>query len=95
MNQVNENTDKNFSDPDNEGYDRDYVGPMEVPVENNIERAMKALRRKLIKEGVFKELKARRYYEKPSEKKKRKQKESLKKIRKDAARNKRNALLFS
>ena len=68
---------------------------MEVSVENNIEKAMKVLKRKLIKEGLFKELKSRRYYEKPSERKKRKHKESLKKVRKDEMRQKRNALLFS
>lgn len=67
---------------------------MEVPVEDNIERAIKVLKRKLIKEGLFKELKARRYFEKPSERKKRKVKESVKKIRKDAARAKKNPHLF-
>lgn len=50
---------------------------------NNLEKAMRVLKRKLIREGVFKELKSRRFYEKPSEKKKRKKKESDKKRRKD------------
>ena len=68
---------------------------MEVAVENNIEKAMKVLKRKLIKEGLFKELKSRRYYEKPSERKKRKHKESLKKARKEEMRAKRNSMLFS
>lgn len=67
---------------------------MEVTVDDNIERAMKVLKRKLIKEGLFKELKARKYFEKPSERRKRKQKESVKKIRKDAARAKKNSQLF-
>lgn len=75
--------------------DRQKAGAMEVVVENNIEKAMKILKRKLIKEGLFKELKSRRYYEKPSEKKKRKVKESIKKIRKDEARTKKNLNLFS
>jgi len=70
-------------------------GAMEVTVENNIDKAMKILKRKLIKEGLFKELKSRRYYEKPSERKKRKTKESLKKLRKEEARNKKNQALFS
>ena len=65
---------------------RAQTGSMEVYVENNIEKAMKILKRKLIKEGVFKELKMRRYYEKPSERKKRKTKESQKKTRKEEAR---------
>ena len=50
---------------------------------NNLEKAMRILKRKLIREGVFKELKSRRFYEKPSEKKKRKKKEAYKKRRKD------------
>lgn len=67
---------------------------LEVSVDNNIEKALKILKRKLIKEGLFKELKMRRYYEKPSEKKKRKQKESIKKIRKEEARLKKNPYLY-
>ncbi|MBE9503644.1 MAG: 30S ribosomal protein S21 [Proteobacteria bacterium] len=52
---------------------------MEVRVvENQIERALKDLKRKLAKEGIMKELKKRRFYEKPSVKKKRKQKEARK-----------------
>ena len=66
---------------------------LEVTVDHNIEKAMKILKRKLIKEGVFKELKLRRYYEKPSEKRKRKLKESLKKLRKEESRAKKNSLL--
>lgn len=75
--------------------DRPRGGPMEVLVDNNIEKAMKILKRKLIKEGLFKELKSRRYYEKPSEKRKRKSKEAIKKMRKEEARSKKNSMLFS
>lgn len=73
--------------------ERQKVGAMEVAVDHNIEKAMKVLKRKLIKEGLFKELKSRRYYEKPSEKRKRKHKESVKKMRKEESRNKKNSLL--
>ena len=66
--------------------DKVKAGAMEVVVSHNIEKAMKILKRKLIKEGLFKELKSRRYYEKPSERKKRKEKESRKKLRKEEAR---------
>ena len=76
-------------------FDRPRAGAMEVLVDHNIEKAMKILKRKLIKEGLFKELKSRRYYEKPSERRKRKHKESLKKLRKEEARAKKNTLLFS
>jgi small subunit ribosomal protein S21 len=46
---------------------------------NDIEKALKALKRQLQKEGLFKEIKKRSFYEKPSEKEKRKQKEARKK----------------
>ncbi|HYA11435.1 MAG TPA: 30S ribosomal protein S21 [Thermodesulfovibrionales bacterium] len=46
---------------------------------NDIERALKTLKRQLQKEGLFKEIKKRSFYEKPSEKKKRKQREARKK----------------
>ena len=57
---------------------------------NNLEKAMRILKRKLIREGVFKELKSRRFYDKPSEKKKRKKKEAYKKRRKDRDRNRKS-----
>lgn len=57
--------------------------------QNNLEKAMRVLKRKLIREGVFKELKSRRFYEKPSEKRKRKSKEAQKKRRKDVDRARR------
>ncbi|MEW6570631.1 MAG: 30S ribosomal protein S21 [Nitrospirota bacterium] len=53
---------------------------MEIKVnENDVERALKVLKRKLEKEGLFKEIKRRRSYEKPSEKDKRKRREARKK----------------
>jgi small subunit ribosomal protein S21 len=64
---------------------------IEIIVTQNLEKAMRVLKRKLIREGVFKEVKARKYYEKPSEKKKRKGKESAKKRRKEQDRLKRFA----
>jgi small subunit ribosomal protein S21 len=58
-----------------------------IVVSQNLEKAMRVLKRKLIREGVFKEIKTRRYYEKPSEKRKRKTKDAQKKRRKDADRS--------
>lgn len=53
---------------------------MEIKVfGNNVEKALKDLKIKLHKEGIFKELKARRFYEKPSVKEKRKRIEARKK----------------
>lgn len=75
--------------------ERPKAGAMEVHVDHNIEKAMRILKRKLIKEGLFKELKSRRYYEKPSERRKRKEKESKKKVRKEEARAKKNPMLLA
>ena len=61
----------------------------EIFVHNNLEKAMRVLKRKLIREGVFRELKSRRFYEKPSEKKTRKSKEARKKKRKESDRMRR------
>ena len=55
---------------------------MEVTVyQNQVDKALKILKRQMTKEGLLKELKRRRFYEKPSVKKKRKQKEAKKKRR--------------
>ena len=42
---------------------------------NNVEKAMRILKKKLLKEGVFQLLKMKQYYEKPSDKRVRKAKE--------------------
>ncbi len=61
---------------------------MQVTVyQNQVERALKGLKRQLNKEGLFKELKQRRFYEKPSVKKKRKIKEAKKKRKMAGRRN--------
>lgn len=45
---------------------------MRVEVKNNnIDRALQVLKRKLVAEGVFKTLQEKRFYEKPSDKKRR------------------------
>ena len=48
----------------------------------NLEQAMRVLKRKVQKEGIVKELKMRQYFEKPSEKKRRKKKENIANVRK-------------
>ncbi len=56
---------------------------MEVRVQSqNIEKALRDLKKKLQLDGVFGELKKRRHYEKPSVKKKNKQLEAEKRRRK-------------
>jgi small subunit ribosomal protein S21 len=52
---------------------------LEVIVHKDLDGAIKLLRRKLQKEGVLGELKRRRYYEKPSVKRKNKQREAARK----------------
>jgi small subunit ribosomal protein S21 len=52
---------------------------LEVKVTTDIDSAIKLLRRKLQKEGLMKELKKRRFYEKPSVKLKNKQREAQRK----------------
>ena len=50
---------------------------------NNVEKALRVLKKKLQKDGLFRELRLRQHYEKPSDKKMRKHKESLRRIAKD------------
>ncbi len=62
---------------------------MEVKVYgNDVEKAIKILKRQIQKEGLLKEIKNRSFYEKPSVKEKRKRREARKK-RMKAARFKR------
>ena len=75
-------------------YDRDQnrVGPIEVEVRNgDIDQALRELKNKMAKEGILAELKFRRSYEKPSEKKRCKHREALKKMRKSRGRKARVA----
>ena len=65
-----------------------HFGPscLEVKVYEDLEKALKALKKKMAQEGVFKELKKRRFYEKPSVKTKRKREEAERRRRKNASR---------
>lgn len=50
--------------------------------DNNVDQALKALKKKLQREGVFREMKLRRAYEKPSEKRAREKAEAIRRARK-------------
>ena len=50
---------------------------------NQVEKAMRVLKKKIQKDGLMKELRQRQYYEKPSLKRQRKLKESLRRIEKE------------
>ena len=57
---------------------------IEVTVrDNNVEKALRVLKKKLQKDGLFRELRMRQFYEKPSLKRQRKLKESLRRIAKE------------
>jgi small subunit ribosomal protein S21 len=50
--------------------------------DNNVDQALRALKKKLQREGVFREMKIRRNYEKPSERRAREKAEALRRHRK-------------
>jgi small subunit ribosomal protein S21 len=59
------------------------VRPVQVLVrDNNVDQALKALKKKLQREGVFREMKLRRHYEKPSERRAREAAEAVRRARK-------------
>jgi len=50
--------------------------------DNNVDQALKALKKKMQREGIFREMKLRGHYEKPSEKKAREKAEAIRRTRK-------------
>jgi small subunit ribosomal protein S21 len=64
---------------------RSFGGRRKVQVqvrENNVDQALRALKKKLQREGVFREMKLRRHYEKPSERRAREKAEAVRRARK-------------
>lgn len=58
-------------------------GTVHVTVrDNNVDQALKALKKKMQREGVFREMKLRRSYEKPSERRAREKAEAVRRSRK-------------
>ena len=51
----------------------------------NLEKAMRVLKKKVMKEGLIKELRRRQYFQKPSEVKREKKKEGIKNYKKKMA----------
>ena len=49
---------------------------------NNVDQALKALKKKMQREGIFREMKMRRHYEKPSEMRAREKAEAIRRARK-------------
>lgn len=59
--------------------------PLQVLVrDNNVDQALKVLKRKLQREGLFREMKRRKAYEKPSERRAREKGEAIRRARKAA-----------
>ena len=50
--------------------------------ENNVEQALRVLKKKMQREGIFREMKMRKDFEKPSEKRKREKAEAVRRTRK-------------
>lgn len=50
--------------------------------DNNVDQALKALKRRMQREGIFREMKLRSAYEKPSERRAREQGEAVRRARK-------------
>ncbi|PIZ33639.1 MAG: 30S ribosomal protein S21 [Alphaproteobacteria bacterium CG_4_10_14_0_8_um_filter_37_21] len=56
---------------------------MEVNVrDNNVEQALRVLKKKMQREGIYREMKMRRHFEKPSEKRVREEGEAVRRYRK-------------
>jgi small subunit ribosomal protein S21 len=57
--------------------------PVQVIVrDNNVDQALRALKKKMQREGIFREMKLRRHFEKPSERKARERAEAVRRMRK-------------
>lgn len=56
---------------------------MEIHVrDNDIDKALRVLKKRMQREGIFREMKLRRFYEKPSERKARQRAEAVRRARK-------------
>jgi small subunit ribosomal protein S21 len=69
------------------------IGDISCPIEkellvqvlvrdNNVDQALRVLKKKMQREGVFREMKLRKHYEKPSERKAREKSEAIRRARK-------------
>jgi small subunit ribosomal protein S21 len=57
--------------------------PLQILVrDNNIDQALRVLKKKMQREGIFREMKQRRFYEKPSERSTRERAEAIRRARK-------------
>ena len=70
--------------PDGRSHRQEGVGgQVQVLVrDNNVDQALKALKKKMQREGIFREMKLRRHFEKPSERRAREAAEAVRRARK-------------
>jgi small subunit ribosomal protein S21 len=64
---------------------RRFLGATRVQVfvrDNDVEQALRILKRKMQREGVFREMRRRRFYEKPSDRATREKAEAIRRLRK-------------
>ena len=67
---------------------KEIILTIEVRVkDNNIESALRSLKKKMQREGLYREMKLRKHYEKPSLRKAREKEESIRRSRKLQRRN--------
>ena len=60
----------------------DYPIVQIIVRDNNVDQALRALKKKMQREGLFREMKSRNYFEKPSEKRARQKAEAVRRARK-------------
>lgn len=67
----------------NDGPERGERTLIEVQVrDNNVDQALRALKKKMQREGLYREMRMRRHYEKPSERRARERAEAIRRYRK-------------
>jgi small subunit ribosomal protein S21 len=63
-------------------YNRKAIAVQILVRDNNVDQALRVLKKKMQREGVFREMKLRSHYEKPSERKTRERAEAIRRARK-------------
>src|SRR3954452_19252310 len=73
---------RNFAFPDAQLEIRNGLHVQVLVRDNNVDQALRALKKKMQREGIFREMKMRGHYEKPSEKRAREKAEAVRRARK-------------
>ena len=69
--------------PATSAVEKEPVATVHVHVrDNNVDQALRALKKKMQREGIFREMKLRRHFEKPSQRRKRERAEAVRRYRK-------------